>query len=175
MDCSFNNLSANYVFFATDWPKRGTVPQWAVIWLQIKPGHKMTKYMAFIWHSFRRYEAKHKKYGFWHWNLMQTLLIWLILVESAIKNGISSNDQDVWQKTHLCWNLQCDSLLHYPSCSITCWKYTFLQYTNFVASSSCNYLELQLTNFNWVEPLSLAQLCPSLFSNLHVRTGILRF
>ena len=94
---------------------------------------------------------------------MQTLLIWLILVESAIKNGTSSNDQDIWQKTHLCWNLQCDPLLHYPSCSITCWKYTFLQYTNFVASSNCNYFQLQLTNSNWVGPLSLAQLCPSLF------------
>ena len=91
------------------------------------------------------------------------------------QNGISSNDQDVWQKTHLCWNLQCDSLLHYPSCSITCWKYTFLQYTNFVASSNCNYLELQLTNFNWVEPLSLAQLCPSLFSNLHVKLEYMCF
>ena len=46
---------------------------------------------------------------------------------------------------------------------ITCWKYTFLQYTNFVASSNCNYFQLQSTNSNWVGPLSLAQLCPSLF------------
>ena len=100
---------------------------------------------------------------------MQTLLIWLILVESAIKNGISSNDQDVWQKTHLCWNLQCDPFLHYPSCLSLVENTHFCSIPILLALQTATYLEIQLTNSNWVEPLSLAQLCPSLFSNLHVK------
>ena len=93
------------------------------------------------------------------------LLIWLISVESTTKNGISSsNDQDAWQKTHICSNLQCDSFLHFPSCSITCWKYTFCSIPILLPLQTATYLELQLINFNWVGPLSLAQLYPSLSS-----------
>ena len=99
---------------------------------------------------------------------MQTLLIWLILVESAIKMEHLQMIK-IFDKRHIYAEPTMWSFLHFPSCSITCWKYTFLQYTNFVASSNCNYFQLQLTNSNWVGPLSLAQLCPSLFSNLHVK------
>ena len=140
----------------------------------LSPGYKSNLVIKWqkIWHLHGipsgLYEAKLKSMDF-DMYLMQTLLIWLILVESAIKNGISSNNQDVWQKTHLCWNLQCDPFLHYPSCLSLVENTHFCSIPILLALQTAIYLEIQLTNSNWVEPLSLAQLCPSLFSNLHVK------
>ena len=116
------------------------------------------------------------KVSIWHVIWCKLVLIWLILVESTTKNGISSsNDQDAWQKTHICSNLQCDSFLHFPSCSITCWKYTFCSIPILLPLQTATYLELQLINFNWVGPLSLAQLYPSLSSIFMPKTGIIQF
>ena len=106
-----------------------------------------------------------KKYGFWHiFNANFTNLTcssWICNQEWSSLNWPRCLIKDTFILKPTMWS---HLALSYP-CSDTCWKYTFLQYTNLVASSNSN---LQLTNFNWAERLSLAQLCPTLFSNPHV-------
>ena len=159
MSCSFNNLSANYVSLHL------TDLKVAQFHTGLSPGYKSN--LVIKWQIYGingipsgLYEAKLKSMDsdmLFNANFTNlTFSSWICNQKWNIFKWPRCLIKDTFMLKPTMWS---PLALSYP-CSITCWKYTFLQYTNFVASSNCNF---QLTNFKWAEPLSLAQLCPSLF------------